>query len=499
MPTNKPARSLAVVVLAAGKGKRLKSKLPKVLHPVCGRPALWHVLQAARKARPKRIVIVVHHGADQVAEAVRSWNITPEPVFVEQGEPLGTGHAVMVTKDQVDDCSDVMVLAGDDPLIEGDHVKELLATHRRTRSAAAIITTRADRPTGYGRVIRVGHQLVEIVEESDAGEDIRGIDEISTLFYVFRREDLFLALPLVGTHNRQKEYYLPDTLPILNHEQKKVSVVECDMGGWSGLNDRAGVARVSAIMRERINARLMDEGVTIVDPAQTYIDVEVKIGEDTVVRPLTFLEGTTRIGEGCEIGPSARIVAGRIDDGAEVTFSVVRESRIGPGATVGPYASIRPGTVLDAGAKVGTFVEVKASRIGPDAKVPHLSYVGDARIGKNANVGAGTITVNYDGYEKHPTVVGDDARVGSDTMLVAPVKIGKGAATGAGSAITRDVPAGALGVERSDQRNVPGYRSRKDAEHDRGVRAAKAASTAKAASKKRGTTRKKQSKGERGN
>jgi bifunctional UDP-N-acetylglucosamine pyrophosphorylase/glucosamine-1-phosphate N-acetyltransferase len=422
------------------------------------------VLRAARAARPKRIVIVVHHGREQVEQAVRSWNLTPEPVFVEQGEPLGTGHAAMVTKDLVDDCTDVMVLAGDDPLLEGEHVQRLLSTHRRSRSAAAIITTRADDPTGYGRVIRVGTQLVEIVEESDAADDIRAIDEISTLFYVFRREDLFLALPLVGTQNRQKEYYLPDTLPILIHDRKKVSVVECDLGGWSGLNHRAGMARVSKIMRERINARLMDAGVTIVDPDQTYIDTEVAIGADTIVHPLTFLEGTTKIGEGCEIGPSARIVSSRIDDGAEVTFAVVRESKIGPGAAVGPYASLRPGTVLEAGAKAGSFVEVKASKIGRGAKVPHLSYVGDATIGTGANLGAGTVTVNYDGYDKHRTVVGDDARVGSDTMLVAPVKIGKGAATGAGSTITEDVPAGALGIERSEQRNVPGYRERKDAE-----------------------------------
>jgi bifunctional UDP-N-acetylglucosamine pyrophosphorylase/glucosamine-1-phosphate N-acetyltransferase len=474
VPTKKQARSLAVVVLAAGKGKRLKSRLPKVLHPICGRPALWHVLRAARAVRPKRVVVVVHHGREQVEEAVRSWELPAEVVFVEQGEPLGTGHAVSVTKDLVDDCSDVMVLAGDDPLVEGAHLKELLSTHRRSRSAAAIITTRADRPRGYGRVIRVGNQLVEIVEESNASQDVRAIDEISTLFYVFRREDLFLALPLVGTHNRQKEYYLPDTLPFLIHERKKVSVVECDMGGWSGLNDRAGVARVGAIMRERINARLMDEGVTIVDPAQTYIDAEVTVGADTVVHPLTFLEGTTRIGEGCEIGPSARLIDTRVDDGASVTFSVVRETRVGPGAAVGPYASLRPGTVLEAGAKAGSFVEVKASKLGAGAKVPHLSYVGDARVGKGANVGAGTVTANFDGYDKHETVVGDDARIGSDTMLVAPVKVGKGAVTGAGSVITDDVPAGALGVERSEQRTIRGYRERADARHGSGRKAKRA-------------------------
>jgi len=453
-----------VVVLAAGKGKRLKSKLPKVMHPVCGRPALWHVLRAARAVRPDRIVVVVDHGREQVEEAVRSWDVKPAPVFVEQGEPLGTGHAAMVAERAAGRASDVLVMAGDDPLVAGEHVRELLRVHRRTRSAASILTTEVDDPTGYGRIVRDGSRLKGIVEEADASPSVRQIREISTLVYVFRREDLYKALPLVGRENRQNEYYLPDVLPILMDKGERVSAVPVDLGGGLGVNSRAGLARVARIMRDRINARHMGNGVTLIDPEQTYIDVDVRIGRDTTVHPLTFLEGSTRIGADCAIGPATRIVDSRVGDGSTVQFSVVRGSRIGRRANVGPYAHLRPGTVLADEAKAGAFVEIKASQVGPGSKVPHLSYVGDATIGKRTNIGAGTITVNYDGYEKHPTVIGDDVRIGSDTMLVAPIRIGDRAVTGAGSALTKDVPAGALAVERGEQRIVKGYRARKDAE-----------------------------------
>jgi bifunctional UDP-N-acetylglucosamine pyrophosphorylase / glucosamine-1-phosphate N-acetyltransferase len=298
--------------------------------------------------------------------------------------------------------------------------------------------------------------------------------------YAFRREELYRALPLVGRDNRQREYYLPDTLGILRDKGERVSALLGDFETWAGVNSRASVATVSHLLRDRINARHLDKGVTIIDPAQTYIDVDVRIGADTVIHPLTFLEGDTRIGAGCEIGPSTRIRDSRIADGAEVTFAVVRGARIGPRASVGPFASLRPGTVLDEGAKAGTFVEIKASRVGSGSKVPHLTYVGDATIGRNTNVGAATVTVNYDGYAKHPTVIGDDVRIGSDTMLVAPVRVGKGAVTGAGSVITRDVPPGALAVERGEQRVVRGYRKRKDAE-----RASSDATDASAATKKK--------------
>jgi bifunctional UDP-N-acetylglucosamine pyrophosphorylase/glucosamine-1-phosphate N-acetyltransferase len=460
----KPARSLAAVILAAGEGKRLRSDRPKVLQPVCGRPALWHILVAAKATRPDRIVVVVHRGREQVEAAVRSWGLTPEPVFVNQGEPLGTAHAVLAAKKAIGDATEVLVLAGDDPLVEAAHLRGLMTTHRRRHAAATIMTTQIEDATGYGRVVREGSSLVGILEETDAPPEVRAIKEISTLFYAFQREHLFRALPKVGRENRQREYYLPDVLAILLDTGEEVVVVREDRYRHVGLNSRAGLAKVNELMRERINATHLSNGVTLIDPAQTYIDVGVKIGRDSTVYPLTFLEGTTRIGAECVIGPSVGIRDTRVDDRARVSFSVVEGARIGRQAEVGPFARIRPGTVLEEGAKAGTFVEIKKSKVGRGSKVPHLSYVGDATLGSGVNIGAATITVNWDGYAKNPTVIDDDVRIGSDTMLVAPVRIGKGAVTGAGSVITKDVPAGALAVERAEQRNVPGYRKRKDAE-----------------------------------
>ena len=459
-----PTTSLAAVVLAAGKGKRLKSDTQKVLHPICGRPALWWVLQNARAARPSRIVIVVHHGADEVREAVRSWGIVPEPIFVEQGRPLGTGHAVLVAEKAVGRAREVLVLGGDFDPIEPAHVRELLRVHRRTKSAASILTAEVDRPGGYARIVRDGTRLQRIVEGFDAPPELRKLHEVSLLVFAFRREQLFRALPLVGRENSQKEYYLNEVFPILLDKGERVSAIKVDTGGAMGINSRGGLAQTARVVRARINARHMSNGVTIIDPATTYIDADVRIGRNAVVHPMTFLSGSTSVGAASEIGPSTRIVDSRIADGAVVQFSVVRGARIGAGALVGPFAHLRAGTVLRAGASAGAFVEIKGSELAEGAKVPHLSYVGDARIGRRANLGAGTVTVNYDGYRKHRTVVGEDARVGSDTMLVAPVRVGKGAVTGAGSVITQDVPAGALAVERSEQRTVRGYRERKDTE-----------------------------------
>lgn len=458
------ATSLAAVVLAAGKGKRLRSATPKVLHPICGRPALWWVLRNVRAARPSRIVIVLHHGADEVREAVRSWNVTPAPVFVEQGEALGTGHAVMAAEKAIGRANEVLVVGGDFDPIEPADVRALLRTHRRSKGAATILTADVVNPGGYARIEREGSRLIRIVEGFDAPPSLRRLNEVSLLVFAFRRADLFRALPLVGRENAQREYYLNGVFPILLEKGERVSVVKVDTGGAMGINSRAGLAETTRVVQERINAAHLEKGVTILDPATTYIDVDVRIGRDTVIHPSTFLSGSTSIGAACEVGPLTRIVDTRVGDGAVVQLSVVREARIGARAQVGPYAHLRPRTVLGPGSKAGTFVEIKASEIGEGGKVPHLTYVGDATIGRRANLGAGTVIVNYDGYEKHRTVVGDDARVGSDTMLVAPVKVGRGAVTGAGSVITKDVPGGALAVERSEQRVVKGYRARKDAE-----------------------------------
>jgi bifunctional UDP-N-acetylglucosamine pyrophosphorylase/glucosamine-1-phosphate N-acetyltransferase len=461
----KTARTLAVVVLAAGKGKRLKSSIPKVLHPLSGRPVLWHVLQTAGAARPSKIVIVVAHGADDVREAVTSWGISPRPVFVEQNEQLGTGHAVLVAEKAVGRAGDVLVANGDFDPVTPEDVRALLRIHRRTKSAASVLTAELDAPAGYGHVVRERERLLEIVEHADATPAQREIHEIATNWVVFRREDLYRTLPLVGRENRQREYYLKDTYPILVDKGERVSALLADTGGVMGANSRGGMAALEGLIRARINERHMGAGVAMTDPSTTYVDVDVRIGAETTLLPMTFLEGETVIGKACEIGPSTRIRDSRVADGAAVTFSVVEGSRIGKGAGVGPFARLRPGTDLAANTHVGSYVEVKASTIGEGAKVPHLAYVGDATIGRRANLGAGTVTVNYDGYRKHRTEIGDDARIGSDTMLVAPVKVGKGAVTGAGSVITEDVPAGALAVERSTQRTSKGYRKRKDAEH----------------------------------
>jgi bifunctional UDP-N-acetylglucosamine pyrophosphorylase / glucosamine-1-phosphate N-acetyltransferase len=463
--TTTTPRTLVAVVLAAGKGKRLRSSTPKVLHPVCGRPLLWHVLRTVRVARPTKIVIVVGHGADDIRQAVASWRITPAPIFVEQTEQLGTGHAVMEAERAVGRASEVLVANGDFDPIRPEDLRALLRTHRRTKSAASVLTAEMDDPGGYGRVIRDGNRLVAIREPADASHAELEIREGATNWIVFRRADLYRALPLVGRENRHREHYLKDVYEILLEKGERISAVRGDTGGTIGANSRAGLAALEAVLRTRINEGHMAAGVSLADPSTTYIDAGVKIGSDTVVLPLTFLEGDTVIGRGCRIGPSTRLADTRVADEAEVTFSVAEGARIGRGAAVGPFARLRPGTVLAAGVYVGSYVEIKGSTIGRDTKVPHLSYVGDATVGSRTNIGAATVTANYDGYDKHRTVIGDDVRIGSDTMLVAPVKVGKGAVTGAGSVITKDVPAGSLAVERSEQRTVKGYRRRRDAEH----------------------------------
>lgn len=458
-------RRLAAVVLAAGRGKRLRSSTPKVLHEVCGRPALWFVLQAALAVRPGRIVVVVHEGAERVREAVDGFGLRPEVVFVDQGAPLGTGHAVMAAEGATRGFDEVLVLAGADPLVTGEQLRRLLGTHRRRRAAATLLSTTVPDPTGYGRIVRENGRLVEIAEETDASPEIRAIDEVAALVYAFRREDLFAALPSITRETRQREYYLHHVFPIMRDAGGTVAVVAADLGGVLGIDRRADIARVGRVLRARIVEGHMANGVTFVDPDTAYVDATVRIGRDTVIEPMAILQGDTRIGSGCRIGPSVRVADSTVADHAEVSFAVVLGSRVGPGATVGPFARMRPGTVLAAGARVGTFVDVKNARIGEGSKVPHLSYVGDATIGRGVNIGAGSITCNYDGYEKHRTSIGDEVFVGSDTMMVAPVRIGARAWTGAGSTIARDVPAGALAVERSEQRNVRGYDDRKRRAH----------------------------------
>jgi bifunctional UDP-N-acetylglucosamine pyrophosphorylase/glucosamine-1-phosphate N-acetyltransferase len=455
------------VVLAAGKGKRLKSETPKVLHPICGRPALWHVLRAGLAAKPSKVIVVVGHGADDVQRAVASWKLTPKPVFVEQTKQVGTGHAVQVAERAVGRVDDVLVMGGDYDPVTGEDVKRLVASHRRSTAAATIASTVLDEPGGYGRVVRRGSRLVEVVEELDASPEVRAIREVSIVLFAFRRRPLFGALPKLDRKNRQREYYLYRVIPAMLADGERVNAVEVDTGGAMGVNSRAGLAAVEAVVRERVNARHMAAGVTLVDPGATYIDVDVEIGADSVIYPNTFLERGSRVGAACGIGPSVAMAGSEVGDGSVVRFSVLEGAIVGRGCEVGPFARLREGSVLDDGAVVGNYVEVKGSTLGRGAKAKHLTYLGNAEIGDGANIGAGTVTVNYDGYAKHTTTVGSGARIGSDTMLVAPVTVGRDANTAAGSVITKDVPDGALAVERTEQRTVENYRERKDAEHRR--------------------------------
>jgi bifunctional UDP-N-acetylglucosamine pyrophosphorylase/glucosamine-1-phosphate N-acetyltransferase len=464
------SRSLAAVVLAAGKGERLKSGTAKVLHRVCGRPLLWHTLQVVRAAKPQRIVVVVGHGADDVRDAVASWGLKPTPVFVEQAEQLGTGHAVQLAEKAVGKVDDVLVANGDfDPIAAAD-LRKLLASHRRTGAAVTLGSTVLEKPGGYGRVVREGSRVTDVIEGRDAPPAVRKINEVATNWVAFRRDLLFATLPLLDRENRQREYYLNRAISILLDKGERVDAVVCDTGGILGANTRAGVASLEALLRRRVNETHMAAGVTLIDPVATYIDVEVKIGRDSVIYPNTFVEGGSRIGAGCTVGPSTAIARSRVGAGSVVWFSILEDASVGRDCEVGPFARLRPGAVLEDGAQIGNYVEVKGSRIGKRSKAKHLAYIGDATVGAGVNIGAGTVVVNYDGYRKHPTVIADGARIGSDTMLVAPVKVGKGAVTGAGSVITKDVPAGALGVERTDQRNVKGYRKRTDAKrHSKGT------------------------------
>jgi bifunctional UDP-N-acetylglucosamine pyrophosphorylase / glucosamine-1-phosphate N-acetyltransferase len=453
-------QGLSVVVLAAGEGKRFRSTLPKPLHPLAGRPLLWHVLAAAAPLKAGQTVVVVGNGADQVTEAVDGFDLGPVRLAA-QASQRGTGDALAAAVPLLAGDGDVLVLFGDTPLVTPGLLEGLVDTHRATRADATLLTCQMTDPTGLGRVLRdAGGAVTGIVEERDATPDQRRIREVSAGMYVFRRPVLD-GLAELRPDNDQGEYYLPDLVPQVLAGGGRVVTAEGPEEQVAGVNDRVELAAAGALLRRRLLERLMLAGVTVEDPATTYVDVDVEVGQDTVLAPMTFLEAGTRVGARCRLGPNVRLHACTVGDDASVAQAVAVSSTIGPRAAVGPFASLRPGSDLAEGAKAGTFVEVKNSTVGAGSKVPHLSYVGDADIGAGANVGAGTVFVNYDGVDKHRTVVGDGAFIGSDTMLVAPVTVGQGAQTAAGSTITKDVPADALAIERADQRTIEGWAARR--------------------------------------
>jgi bifunctional UDP-N-acetylglucosamine pyrophosphorylase/glucosamine-1-phosphate N-acetyltransferase len=452
--------SLSVVVLAAGEGKRFHSATPKPLQKVAGRALLWHVLAAAAGLRADTTVVVVGRGADQVREAVEGYSLGPV-AFAVQRELRGTGDALAAALPALPADGEVLVLYGDVPLITLATLEQLLTTHRELGADATMLTCEMRDPTGYGRILRDADDvLTGVVEQRDATVEQRAITEVNAGLYVFRRGVLD-GLAKLQADNDQGEYYLPDLVPLVLAADGIVATCRVAEEEVRGVNDRAELAQAGAALRRRMLGALMASGVTVVDPATTFVDVDVEVGQDTVLAPLTFLEAGTRIGARCSIGPNVRLSDCTVDDGAEVTQAVAVRAHVGAGALVGPFAYLRPGADLAPGSKVGTFVEVKNSHVGPGSKVPHLSYVGDADIGAGVNVGAGTVFVNYDGVTKQRIVVGDGAFIGSDTMLVAPLEVGPGAQTAAGSTITRDVPADALAIERAEQRTVEGYSARR--------------------------------------
>lgn len=458
--------SVGVIVLGAGKGTRMRSDTAKVLHEACGRTLLAWVLGAVEHLDVDRSIVVVGHEAGAVAAT-----LPPGTDSVLQEPQNGTGHAVRVALDGFGTLPEsIVVLPGDMPLITSEAVSDLIAHHRETGASATIMSVDLEDPTGYGRIVRDGDAVSRIVEEGDATPEQRSICEVNTSVYVFRAEALAEALDQISTDNVQAEFYLTDVIEILDARGHRVNAMTVASELGIGVNTHAQLAQVDGVLRRRINAALLDSGVWMLDPERVYIDATVTVEPTAKLFPEVYLTGSTTVGAGASVGPNVEARDTAIGAGSVVKQAVMVSATIGCDALVGPFAYLRPGAVLEDRSKVGTYVEVKASTVGTGSKVPHLSYIGDATIGENSNIGAGTVTVNYDGYTKNKTTIGDRARIGSDTMLVAPVTVGDDAVTGAGSVITRDVPDGALGVSRDPQRNVDGYaeKRRKRAERELG-------------------------------
>ncbi len=450
---------LAVIVLAAGKGTRMRSRTAKVLHPLLGRPLLGWVLEAAAALPAARRAVVVGH---QAAEVERVLPPGFEPVL--QRRVWGTGHAVRTARRAFAGAAEVLVLAGDTPLLRAATLRALLAHHRRRRATVTLLSAELADPAGYGRIVRDGGGAVRgIVEHGDADAATRAVGEVNAGVYCFDRAFLERALGRLRAANRQEEYYLTDVVAAAARSGLRVEAVRAaDPGEIAGVNDRVQLAAAAEVLRRRVLERLMRAGVAVEDPATTLVEPQVRVGRDAALLAGTRLEGATVVAPGCRVGPHAHLRDVRLGRGAQVlAFSVLEGAAVGPGCIVGPFARLRPGAVLGRGVRVGNFVELKKASLGAGAKAPHLSYLGDAAVGRRVNVGAGTITCNYDGYAKHRTEIGDGVFVGSDVQLIAPVRVGRGAIVGAGTTVTRDVPPDALAVSRVSQENVAGYAARR--------------------------------------
>ena len=450
-----------IVVLAAGKGTRMKSARPKVLHRVAGTPMIDRVLATAAALRPGTTVVVVGHQADVLR---RSLDGTPGLTFVVQEPQLGTAHALLTAEKALDAATGTLVLlSGDAPLLSLRTLQQLVDRHASTGAAATVITAVVDNPHGYGRIVRSGERIARIVEERDASPAERQLHEINSGIYAFALDGLFDAVRGIAAENAQREYYLPDLVGLYRERGLGVETVTVtNPDEVRGINSRAELAETSRILRDRKNAALMAAGVTLEDPATTYVDDQVEIGADTILHPNVSIAGRTTIGGGCEIHSGVRIVDSQIDDGATVLdHCVIAQSTLEAGTTVGPFAHLRAGSHVQRRAKVGNFVELKNTTLGAGSKSMHLAYLGDATIGEAVNIGAGTITCNYDGVKKNPTVIADGAFIGSDSQLIAPVTIGKGAYVGSGTTVRENVPDGALAVSAGKQRNIEGWTAKR--------------------------------------
>lgn len=449
---------METIILAAGKGTRMKSKLPKVLHKVCGKPMLQHVIDAAKAAGSTREIVVVGSGAELVEQSFS------DVEFVLQAEQLGTGHAVLCTKEKfANSKGTVLVLCGDTPLFTGELLKKFVDKHSESNAAATVLTAEMPDATGYGRIIREDDGTFrKIVEHKDANSYERQITEVNAGVYCFDIEKLFDALAKVKNENAQGEYYLPDVLSILKNDSEKINaVVVDDYTQTLGINSRAQLADADKILRQRKNLEVMAGGVTMIDPATTFIDSDVEIGQDTIIYPNTYIEGKTKIGENCAIGPNSKFTNMIVGDNVQAQFCYCHDAEICNDVILGPYVHIRPGTKIFNKVKIGNFVEVKNSNIGEGSKLPHLQYIGDTDMGAGCNMGCGTITVNYDGKKKFRTTIGDNVFVGCNSNLVAPVIVENGAYIAAGSTITDTVPENNLAIARSRQTNISNWNDKR--------------------------------------
>ncbi len=449
---------LETLILAAGKGTRMKSKLPKVLHKIGGKPMLRHVIDAAKRAGSVREVVVIGAGAEMVEHEISGVE------FVMQTEQLGTGHAVLCAKENfADSTGTLLILCGDTPLLTSDLLKKFIAAHEDSNCAVTVLTAEMPDATGYGRVIREDDgTFKKIVEDKDANSIEKQIREVNAGVYCADVRKLFSALDKVGNDNAQGEYYLPDVLSILKSEREKVAIYTAEYCDETlGINTRIQLAAADQIIRRKKLHALMNSGVTIVDPGTTFIDCDVEIGQDTIIHPNTYLEGSTTIGADCDIGPNVRFTNMKVGNSVTAQFSYCHEAEIADGVTLGPYVHIRPGSKIGQNVKIGNFVEIKNSIIGEETKLPHLQYIGDTDMGKQVNVGCGTVTCNYDGKKKHRTKIGDNVFIGCNTNLVAPVTVGDGAYIGAGSTITKDVPKNSLAIARARQTNIADWNDKR--------------------------------------